>query len=1649
MKHFLDPCLKNIGVTTSNYFPEHIKSDYIKMIGKYTLSLFLFMGLQANLFSQCTSFPAVVDSTRTLPITCDGTDSFNGKTGNVWEFTIDNAKSYEFKICATDFTPQAELFNDSMTGGIISTSGAPDAAGCVTVSYAADGAMCTSPDDLVYLALYSHSCLKNWKDVTIEVTSACCQITCASDVFVTASETSPSCSAEAFTIPVPTVTGACNETMVSYAIVPALTPAVTPASPIDLTTVTELAVAAGATVDVYTITWTVEDCDGDTYTCKQKVVVEPIMVCDDQVNVTLGTGCTVEITPGMLIEAPCADLSEYTVCVEGNQPGDNTITTPGLHKVTIKYTPSIANQFSNISCWGFVNVEDKSGPSCSISADEEEENISCGEEVPCAEPTFEDCTGVDGDPTMFEEQYGVCGDIDGITDGDGDLYNDTQQPMGLVVDGITIPEPTDNSVSDFIAANFVLDNVIVKTWQATDVLGFTSNSCMQFIYVWRPGDILNPLPSIEVECGSSLEPCMLAEMNPRWVPHYNNPLFSGMATVGEDTTAIDTGGNLEFLPLCEAIHSTCGYSVSFIDQPVSDLCGTTEKFLRKWTVLDWCTDMPVVGPKKVQFVKTVDTVAPEWTNCPEDGEQGFDASNPIILTTTDSHHDCEFVGLITPPVATDNCSMPITYSGLVYSTITTATGTGTGAVISTISDFANPVTLGEGLYWIAFQAEDDCDNDSADCGIFYQVEDDSNPVAICDLSTTISLTNAVDGDAWICADNLDSGSYDNCGVEELLIKRMSEDDSEFSPCFIVTCDDLGVLMVVLRVVDAAGNFSECMVELSVQDKIGPAISCPAPISLNCTQDFTDLSLTGNVIEDATSFSGIDGFAFDNCILDSLVLEPDVVDVDCGEGTVTRTWTAYSNGLSTSCTQIITIVPDNNFFVTFPEDVLLTDCTTDATEVIRPIVSGQTCAQVAINFEDQQFDVVDGACFKILRTWTVINWCNYNHLSANITNGGIQDSTNPLKFSDDGDGYFKYVQVIKIDDNVAPTFDICPLPPVSTTANNNCEGILDITVFASDNCSSEVDYTYQVVGNGNTIFGFSNEVEETLEVGDYLVIVFADDNCGNRAKCEFDFIVNPNDAGPEIGCHTLSAPIMQTGMLEVWAKDLIEKTLTYDPCNPDEELEITIIRSSDSNQTTAPLDSAITFTCEDLAIDANGNRVATSILVEVWATDADGNSSFCTTPFTVTINNITICPTVTTGSGSTATEIAGRVYDEMDQDIENVMVEITSSSMTMNPFLTTTNGTYAFANLVQNGNYTIEPEKDMNPLNGVSTYDLVKISQHIIGTEVLTSPYKKIAADVNNSGSITTFDLVQLRQLILFVITDFPTNKSWRFVDANYTFANNDPFAAPFPEVVNINAVASLELADFVAIKIGDINNTASPITLLGSNDRSANSITLSTDEQTFSAGERVAVSISALGMNSIDGFQYTFSFDNEALDFIDFDAAEVSNLTSGNFGFTMLDEGVITTSWNTQSVDDNVLETGALYTLNFVAKKDGVLSELIDINSKYTPAEAINQDEAFDIDFIVETISGEVVGEAFELYQNQPNPFTQLTTIGFNMPTDGVATIKVIDVAGRELLSLTDDFSKGFNEITLSKDDLQTSGVLYYQVETNSDMATKKMIIIE
>ncbi len=168
-------------------------------------------------------------------------------------------------------------------------------------------------------------------------------------------------------------------------------------------------------------------------------------------------------------------------------------------------------------------------------------------------------------------------------------------------------------------------------------------------------------------------------------------------------------------------------------------------------------------------------------------------------------------------------------------------------------------------------------------------------------------------------------------------------------------------------------------------------------------------------------------------------------------------------------------------------------------------------------------------------------------------------------------------------------------------------------------------------------------------------------------------------------------------------------------------------------------------------------------------------------------------------------VNGQIYDQKRALILGVKVNLLSPNRPlveqMSPF---------FYYATQGAPYLlITPTKTTDPLNGVSTFDLIQIHRHILNIKTFDSPYQYIAADINRSGTITTLDLIQLRKVILGIDANFANNSSWRFINADHIFQDpNDPLKEYLPETIRIGLLYNRHNVEFIGIKIGDLNNSA-------------------------------------------------------------------------------------------------------------------------------------------------------------------------------------------------------------------------------------------------
>ena len=709
---------------------------------------------------------------------------------------------------------------------------------------------------------------------------------------------------------------------------------------------------------------------------------------------------------------------------------------------------------------------------------------------------------------------------------------------------------------------------------------------------------------------------------------------------------------------------------------------------------------------------------------------------------------------------------------------------------------------------------------------------------------------------------------------------------------------------------------------------------------------------------------------------------------------------------------------------------------NAIGALAPEVVGQPeymfdddCRIVGIGHSDKVFKVVGGdeACYKVIRTWHFIDWCYIDKIETDLSYWWLDPYYEGKTFD--------WEQKIIVQDTMPP---VCEFEEeLEEVEAAGCAYTLRQTVNVSDPCGT-LNYYWELseVKGEEKEFVKSGEgelegIEDAFDIevanlitGDYVLKVRVTDECQNESYCTDYFSVITGKKPAAICITSLTAELtpmdldqdgtIDTAMVTIWGNEFDRSSSPA--CDSDDEISFYIELMDGVDDTTFIEDAdSLVVGCEHVGTQT----------IRLWVVDEKGSFDFCDVLLVVQ-NNMGGCEDIAGGNST----ITGAIQTELNESIKNVHVQAQLENGQVLDYLTTASGAYAFATALGQ-KVTVKPTKDTDHMNGVSTLDLVKIQKHILAKEVLPSEYKEIAADVNNDGKISTLDLVTLRKLILGKIDQIPGNTSWRFFDKN---------AMQEQYVTDINNPMSIY---FTGVKVGDVNGDASGQVSAG---RSANHLVFEVDDVELNAGSQYAVNFRAGSFSDITGYQYTMKFDPSVFRVADIVMGEAINITEENFAVNKLADGVITSSWNTDDAVD-VSGSEVLFTLVIEAVGNAQLSDAITINSSVTTAEAYNSSDKVSNVALSFNNSG-LVSDEFALFQNSPNPFTEVTTIGFNLPAADEATITVYDVTGKVIHVNSSDFTKGYNEIKVKKSDLSATGVMYYQLDTETFTATKKMIHI-
>jgi len=508
------------------------------------------------------------------------------------------------------------------------------------------------------------------------------------------------------------------------------------------------------------------------------------------------------------------------------------------------------------------------------------------------------------------------------------------------------------------------------------------------------------------------------------------------------------------------------------------------------------------------------------------------------------------------------------------------------------------------------------------CTADVTIEDNVDPTTLCQ-NITVQLDAT--GNITIVAADVDGGSTDNCGIDNLSINGASFD-----------CNDLGNNLVTLTVTDVNGNVSTCTANVTVQDLVPPT-----PV---CQDIIAELSPAGTV---TVAPGDVDNGSFDNCAILSITLNPNSFTcAEVGFNTVTLTVTDISGNVATCTAQVD--VQDNVLPTAFCQDITVQlDGAGNAT--ITPIMVNNGSSD---------------ACGSVTPTIVTPSTFDCSNVGVNIVTLTVEDQNGNISTC---------ASTVTIEDIVDP-IAVCQDITVQLDGTGNVSITpADVDGGSSDNCA--IDF---MTVSPNTF--------TCAEEGANTVTLTVTDVNGNVSTCTATVTVE-NNVIPTVSCQDITIYLDAAGNASIVAADVDGgsnaacgiASLTVDPstfdCSNVGTNTVTLTGTDNSGNVstctatvTVVDDMDPTAVCQDVTIqlDAAGNASVVAATVNNGSTD---NCALATLVLSQTAfgcaevgaNTVTLTVTDVNGNSSTCTATV-TVEDNIDPTIvcQNITVELDAS-----------------------------------------------------------------------------------------------------------------------------------------------------------------------------------------------------------------------------------------------------------------------------------------------------------------------------------------------------------------------------------------------------
>lgn len=560
----------------------------------------------------------------------------------------------------------------------------------------------------------------------------------------------------------------------------------------------------------------------------------------------------------------------------------------------------------------------------------------------------------------------------------------------------------------------------------------------------------------------------------------------------------------------------------------------------------------------------------------------------------------------------------------------------------------------------------------------------------------------------------------------------------------------------------------------VASQANASMVCPPDKYLRCDDDITDLYLTGK-----PTLFGSHSYL-------TPMYEDQYYTNACNVGHVLRKWfldlnhNYQADQNEPTCYQNIYLSENNygSIIVKFPKDIVV-NCTEDI-PYMKPEITSRPCDLMGVSYRDEVYELLGSAeegCKKILRKFTVINWCDYN---PNSPYGG---------------SVWYGTQIIKVIDKQKPELTACK--DVTIGFNEGCKSRVTLTNNAIDpgSCTSEkmswivevdlwgdtkIDYYYSNIGSG-IFFLPLQKVGEEIKVtlpdligyGKHKVTWRVKDACGNLTSCTTNFTTR--DTKPPTPYCVQNVSVALDGK-DPWKLKIPASMFSLgatDNCTATPYIKYSF--SPD------PADSMRFYDCTNAGFQ----------YLTVYATDLMGNKDFCAVYLTVYDN----------GSCVNTLTAAGKVMQPSGRKVMAGSMTMQGNGGGFNVYGKIEDGAFLFKDVAIYNDMKFIPSKSGldDALIDMADYDYFK--RYLAGEDTLTQ-MGYLAADINDDKKVNARDFLLLKDLLVKGKRSFG-REDWRFLpsymkEKDINLANYNPI---------YDAKKFNGFLDFMAFAKGDLTET--------------------------------------------------------------------------------------------------------------------------------------------------------------------------------------------------------------------------------------------------